>query len=139
MRTFVLMLAGAGVVLAQGWRRDDDWRYRDRPRDIRAGGSVRHIIRDVEQIAARSDVDRREARRFQRALQALYEFDARLSRGQFDRGRLDRAMNHLGGLAQARQVHPRFRNVLRGHLYQLQRMRADDRYGWDRGRGRYDW
>lgn len=139
MRTFVLILAGAGVMLAQGWGRDGDWRYRDLPGDVRAGGSVRHIIRDVERIAARSYVDRHEANHFRRALQALYEFDSRLSRGHFDRGRLDRAMNHLGDLAQARQLHPRFRSVLHGHLRQLQRMRAGDRYGWDRGRGRYDW
>lgn len=149
MRTFLLagglMSVSAGLLFAQGWRRDADWRYNDRrgdPRDVsyRSNGSVRQIIRDLENIAGRSYVDRHEAGHFRRAIESLYEFDSRLSRGKFDRGRLDRAIGNIADLAQAHQIHPRFRNVLRSHLYQLQRMRSGGGdYGANGGRGRYGW
>lgn len=113
---------------------DDRWRQFDRSSRSRGGpygwrSPVAYMLRDIEQIARYSRVDRHEANHFREALDDLQRFDMRLQRGQFDRGRLNSAIHNLEHLAQAHQLHPRDRAVLRGHLSQLYRLRSNG-YRW---------
>ncbi|MBY0503186.1 MAG: hypothetical protein K2X03_04720 [Bryobacteraceae bacterium] len=117
-------MAFAGCALAQSGRYDDRGYgrgYYERERYRR--DPVRDTIESLYLIEARARVDRHEANHLRRAVIDLTEFNNRLQRGRFDRGRLNEAIEHLRNLAQADQLHPRDRRRIAGHLNDLYRLR----------------
>ncbi|MFN0103773.1 MAG: hypothetical protein ACKV2U_17035 [Bryobacteraceae bacterium] len=86
---------------------------------------VSGTLRDLRYVWSRNRVDNHEADHFRRASEALDRFQQQASRGRFDRNQLDRAIDNLGDLAQAHQIHPRDRQLLRSRLYELRSFRND--------------
>ena len=86
---------------------------------------VNATLRDLRSVWSRNRVDHHEAGHFRNASEALDRFQHQASRGRFDRGQLDRAIDNLKDLAQADQIHPRDRQVLRSRLFELRAMRED--------------
>lgn len=118
-------------------RRDRDYgRSRD-ARYEREGPNRRwsldRVRRDLQSIWSRSRVDGHEAGHFREALDDLRNFEERAARGRFDRGRLSSAIHNVDHLADARQLHPRDRAILRQHLYALQQLQdGPQNAGWYR-------
>ena len=88
-------------------------------RQYRGGDPVTAAIRELEYVFRRARVDNHEANHFRSAMHALAEFDQRASRGQFDRGNLDRAIGDMADLAQARQLNRRDRQLIGRRLQDL--------------------
>ena len=129
-RTVMLaLMAMAAVTLASG---DDryDRRSRDRQSGIygRVADPVDRSLRDVQYVWSRSRVDGHERDHFRKVMDSLQRFQDRAARGRFDRGQLDRAIDNLEHLAQAGQIHPQGRQLLRQRLYDLRSFREDGRY-----------
>lgn len=99
------------------------WDNRNYGRSPMAGNPVRAAMRDLEMVFRRARVDNHEANHFRRALQELADFDRNAVRGRFDRGSLNSALNHMGDLAKADQLHPRDRQIIRARMDDLFRMR----------------
>jgi hypothetical protein len=126
---------------------DDYYRSRDRYRNDRYGygrynGSlIRQVMSDVDRAASGAYLDGHEAKHFNEAMQRLQEFQRRLARGNFDTGRLDKAIENIQHLAKADRVHPRDRNILSQDLSALREFRSSrgqyGGYGGDYGNGRY--
>jgi hypothetical protein len=121
----------ATTVSAHDYGNEDRRRKFDGPSRYHGGGTyaptpspVAFMLRDIESIARRTRAGRHEAKHFRAAFEDLRAFDMRMQRGQFDRRRLNGAIRNLEHLAQARQLHPRDRWVLRGHLSRLYRIRS---------------
>jgi hypothetical protein len=91
---------------------------------------VSRVLRDLNLAARNSFVDSHERNHFERAMRELARFDRDSRRGRWDDRRLDRAMEDLSHLAQARQLDPRFRRLMADDLRLLQSMRVS--YGWRR-------
>ena len=87
------------------------------------GNPVTAAMRDLQMVFRRARVDNHEADHFRRALRELAEFDERAARGRFDRGSLDRAVDEMADLAQADQLHPRDRQLIRSRMNDLRRLR----------------
>lgn len=110
------------------WERNRDWdRY---PRSPRGGGPwrgsrdpVTAAMRDLESVWRRNRVDNHEAGHFRNALGHLERFRQDAARGDFDRGRLSRALDEMEDLAQADQIHPRDRQILRQRLFEIRALR----------------
>jgi len=98
-------------------------------RQLSRGNPVTAAMRDLEAIFRRARVDRHEANHFRRALNELAEFERRAVHGRFDRGTLDDAIGNMADLAQADQLHPRDRQIIRMRMDDLRRFRySNDRY-----------
>ena len=93
----------------------------------RTADPVGQTLRDVQHVWSRSRVDGHERRHFERTIESLEQFQYRASRGHFDRGRLDRAIDNLEHLAHAGQIHPQGRQLLRQRLFDLHSFREDGR------------
>ncbi len=87
--------------------------------EYRGNNPVNAAMRDLESVFRRARVDNHEADHFRRALRELAEFDRKASRGWFDRGSLDRAMDNMVDLARADQLHPRDRQLIGRRLQDL--------------------
>lgn len=87
------------------------------------GNPVRAAMRDLEMIFRRARVDRHEANHFRRALDELAQFDRRAMQGRFDQSSLNAALRNMADLAQADQLHPRDRQIIRMRMDGLYRMR----------------
>jgi hypothetical protein len=129
MRSTVALLLLA-LVAGSAWADD---RY-DRHARSRASGiygrnadPVGLTLRDVQHVWSRSRVDGHERDHFRKVVDSLQRFQEESSRGRFDRGRLDRAIDNLEDLAQADQIHPQGRQLLRQRLYDLRSFREDGR------------
>lgn len=88
----------------------------------RSGGPVMAALRDLREIYSRARVDDHERDHFRRAISALEDFDERARRGRFEGKYLDRALDNMSHLADARQLHPRAREVVRMRMRDLERM-----------------
>jgi hypothetical protein len=128
----VMLMAMAGASMALG-----DNRYGgDRgDRGSRSSGlygrysdPVGQTLRDVQYVWSRSRVDGHERDHFRRVVDSLRHFQEQASRGRFDRGRIDRAIDNLEDLAHADQIQPQGRQLLRQRLYDLRSFREDARY-----------
>jgi hypothetical protein len=96
---------------------------------------------DLDMAASNARLDGHEAKHFDEAMQRLQEFQSRWARGNFDTGRLDRAIENMQHLADADRVHPRDREILNQDLSALRGFRSSrGQYGGygDYGNGRYD-
>lgn len=87
------------------------------------GNPVRAAMSELDMIFRRARVDSHEADHFRKALRELADFDRNAARGRFDRGSLDSALRNMADLAQARQLHPRDRQVIRARMDDLYRLR----------------
>jgi hypothetical protein len=98
------------------------------------GNVVGRVMRDLE-VASRSSgsyVDNHERKHFDRAMSELSQFDQRWQRGQWDNGRLDRAIEDLSHLANANQLNPRARRMMADDANLLREFRAS-RGNYNRG------
>ncbi len=124
----LVALAATGALFAED-------RYPDRrPRSPgmygRYSDPVGQTLRDVQSVWSRSRVDRHETQHFRNVVDSLQRFQYDAARGRFDRGRLDHAIDNLNDLAQADQIHPQGRHLLRQRLYDLRSFREDGRHRW---------
>lgn len=109
---------------------DDDYRPGDRYRNDRhrygrnSGLLVRRVMSDIDMAASRARLDGHEAKHFNEAMQRLQEFQSRWVRGNFDTGRLDKAIENIQHLVNADRVHPRDRDMLSQDLSALREFRS---------------
>jgi hypothetical protein len=83
-------------------------------------GRVQHDLDRAERFA-RSEGDQRD--RFQNAQRHLSQFDDRLNRGDFDKDKLDTAIDDIKNVVEHNTLAPRARNDLRDDLRDLRRLR----------------
>jgi hypothetical protein len=76
-------------------------------------------------------VDHHERDHFRRAQEDLARFQERWSQGRFDRGRLDRAIEHMQHLVNSRQMRGRERSLLASDLDALRNFRASQGRGYN--------
>ena len=109
-----------------GGYRDDDYRQgRDYRYGSRQGGSlIGQVLSDIDRAASRSWVDGHERRHFYEASRKLQEFEERRARGNFDNGKLDRAIENLAHLADSDQIRDRDREILYRDLTELRQFRS---------------
>src|SRR6185295_11556244 len=75
--------------------------------------TAQRVMRNLSGAAQSSYLDRRERDRFDRAINELQRFEYRWSRERrFDTGNLDRAIDNMKRLADARRMDPRTRNAI---------------------------
>ncbi len=89
-----------------------------------SGSIVDRVLSDLDRAAANSSTDGHERGHFATAQRSLLDFQSRWAQGQFDTGRLDRAVNSLKDLVNSNQVDPRDRSVLSSDLAALRQFRA---------------
>lgn len=126
MKRFLMAIAMAGIWPALSFAHDGDngrfgrggSGYDSRSRGG-YGDPAGSALRDLERIASRSRVDGHERDHFRNALKDLARFQDRARDGRFDEGKLENAIEHMEHLADARQVHPRDRQIIRGHVARL--------------------
>jgi hypothetical protein len=105
-----------------------------RPYGERRFGPVEATIQHVDAIARANGVySHRERERYDNALRPLGEFQERVRRGDFDKGKLDQAIEDVQNLVDHNPMDGRARSVLWRDLGALRSLRA--RY--DHGYGRY--
>lgn len=105
--------------------RDRDYNYGSRNRRSGNSSIVTRTVQDLRVAASRNRVDSHEREHFERALEDLNRFQYNWSRGgNFDRDRLDGAIEHLNDLSRADQIHPRDRAMLSRDLYALREFRS---------------
>jgi hypothetical protein len=133
----LLLRAGLAVVLAAGaFGYDPRWR-----REPYRGGAgyygdvVPRVLSHLRGARSYRYVDNHDRRHFEDARRHLERFQSNWSRGRFDSGRLDDAIDNLKHLAQADRVHPRERAVFAEDIRALREFRA--RRGDYYGRGRW--
>lgn len=130
------MLTGSLPLLARDY--DDGYgRGRNRAGEWRRGGYggpdqvINQVMRDLD-VAGRNTryVDDHERKHFQHAREELYKFQDRFRQGKWDNGKLDKAIEDLSHLANARQLDPRARQLMANNANVLRDLRAN--------RGRYE-
>lgn len=118
------------------YRDDRNGRYGD-DRYRRGGGYGRNGIGLVDRVISHLDGTRsyghnddHELKHYEKARNDLYRFRDNWSRGKFDKGRLNSAIEHIDHIVDSRQVHPRERQILARDLSDLRSFRSggDDRY-----------
>jgi hypothetical protein len=83
------------------------------------------VLRDLYGTARGSYVDRHERAHFDRAISALQAFQQRWARrGDFRSSHLDRAIDNMKHLANARQMHPGARRLIARDIEVLRDLRA---------------
>ena len=118
----------------QGSYRDDDGYYQRGPYS-RGYDAVDRALSDLERLRSYRWVDHHERDHFERARRDLLRFSENRARGRFDKDRLDGAIENMQHLANADQVHPRDRQVLRRDLAALRDYRARGGYSYRRSPG----
>ena len=126
---FTIALAAAVLSPAAFAQRDDDRRDRDDRRQERGPyGRARDLVgrvqRDLERAQRMAPVAGRQRERYENAQRHLSEFDDRLSRGDFDKDKLDVAIDDVNNVVKNNVLSPRSRDDLRDDLGALRSMRA---------------
>ncbi|PWU08590.1 MAG: hypothetical protein C5B51_07610 [Terriglobia bacterium] len=85
---------------------------------------INRVMSDLDQAARRAHLDGHEAKHFDEVARSLQEFDAQLSRGKFDSGKLDHAIDNLKHLVEAERVRGRDRDMLARDMNDLRALRA---------------
>ncbi len=130
------VLLGSGVLLftltagAQNWGGDRYDRYRGY--GSYRGDPIDRTLSDLNRAASRAYLDDHERHHFDEVADNLEDFQARLARGKFDTGKLDKAIHNLEHLAQADRVRGGDRDMLSRDLYDLRQFRSTRGYypGW---------
>src|SRR5437763_1299016 len=84
-----------------------------------SGSLIRQVMSDLNGAASNARLDGHERGHFDQAMQKLQEFEGRWSQGNFDTGKLDKAIESLDHLANADRIHPRDRDLLSRDLAAL--------------------
>ncbi len=132
-----LLLAGAAGLKAQDrdWDRDDDARWQrgngygygyDR------GDAVQRTLYDLDRAYSNSRTDHHERGKFEEARRNLMAFQDHWSRGDFDKGKLDEAIENVHHLADSHHLDPRDRRVLEQDLFALRDFRSNRGFGYRR-------
>ena len=134
MRTLskaVLTIALAAAVLCPTAyaQRDDDRHDRDDRRQERGPyGRARELVgrvqRDLTRAQRMAPVAGRQRDRYENAQRHLSQFDDSLSRGDFDKDKLDVAIDDVNNVVRGNVLSPRSRDDLRDDLAALRSMRA---------------
>jgi hypothetical protein len=128
---FGLFLAAA-TSNAQIYNQADRYGYDGRSYGYgRAGSPVDRALYDLSRVDRNAYVDHHERDHFRRAQEDLARFQERWSQGRFDRGRLDRAIEHMQHLVNSRQMRGRDRSLLASDLDALRNFRASQGRGYD--------
>jgi hypothetical protein len=130
---FAMALAAAVLSPTAYAQRDDDRREggERHDRDDRHDGPygrARDLIGRVQHDLARAQkmapVAGRQRERYENAQRHLSEFDDRLSRGDFDKDKLDTAIDDVNNVFKSNVLSPHSRDDLRGDLADLRSMRT---------------
>ncbi len=145
MSRLSVVLLGSGVLVftlaagAQTWGQDqygqprydpysrsDDPNYRDRGYGYgqSQGDLIGRVMSDLNRAGSRAYMDGHERHHFDEVAGSLEDFQARLARGKFDTGKLDKAIRNLEHLAHADRVRGRDREMLTRDVYDLRQFRA---------------
>ncbi len=105
---------------AQYDRRDDD-RYgrRERGPYARARALVGRVQRNLERAQRFTRARGRQRERYENAQRHLSQFDARLARGDFDKDKLDTAIDDVKNVVENNTLPPRARDELRDAAQRL--------------------
>ena len=120
---FVALLAVALCPLASAQRereRDRDW---GGPYG-RARGLVERVQRDLERAQTMAPVAGKQAERYDNAHRHLSQFDDRLNQGEFDKDKLDQAIDDVNNVLKNNVVSRQSRDRLRDDLDALRGLRA---------------
>jgi hypothetical protein len=121
----VLLLAGSVTAAAQGYRYGRSGAYR--PAD--PAFVVQGVMRNLHFAFQTSYIDRHERDHFRDAISELQLFQDRWTRQRrVDLGRLDRAIDNMKHLADARQVDRRARRMIDRDIDLLRDLRAQLRH-----------
>jgi hypothetical protein len=104
-------------------RRDRDERHEERGPYGRARGLVGRVLHDMERAQTMAPVAGRQRDRYDNARRHLSQFDDRLSQGDFDKDKLDVAIDDLKNVVRGNVLSPRSRDDLRDDLDALRAMR----------------
>jgi hypothetical protein len=122
------VLSGLLVTAAfaqRDWGRDrDDYRRNGNARGGYSRSIVDQVMNDLSRARSYGRVDNHERKHFDNAQRDLGRFQQKWSRGDFDRGRLDSAIENISHVAQSNQVSPRDRDILYRDLTALRDFRA---------------
>jgi len=117
--------------------RGGDRGYGDRYGYESRGSLIGQVVSDLDRIGSNAWVDHHERDHFYEASRKLQEFEARWTQGNFDKGKLDKAIENIQHLANADQLRGRDRDILNRDLTALRQFRStrggyrdyrDDRY-----------
>lgn len=104
------------------------------------GDPVNVALQNLRRAASTNRYDRHERNHFEKAIRDLNKFQDRARSGRFDSGALGSAISHMQDLAQARQIHPRDRNLIARDISELRSLHASGgRYYDPYGRDRYSY
>ncbi len=104
--------------------RDRADRHEDRGPYGRARGLVGRVMRDLERAERMAPVAGKQKERYENAQRHLSQFDESLSRGDFDKDKLDEAIEDVHNVVKNNVLSPRSRDQLRDDLDALRSMRA---------------
>ncbi len=117
----VLLVGGSAGLTAQEYRP-----YSYGPPPSRVESPVDITAHHLEELAHRSSsfISWRERQRYDNAIRHLSEFQNRLYRGHFDKGRLDQAISDVQHVAEHNALDERGRGILWNDLNNLRAYRA---------------
>jgi len=124
---FTMALAAAVLSPTAYAQRDDERHDRDERHDGPYGrardliGRVQHDLAYAQKMAP---VAGRQRERYENAQRHLSEFDDRLSRGDFDKDKLDTAIDDVNNVFKSNVLSPHSRDDLRQDLADLRSMRT---------------
>lgn len=119
MRTLITAMAAA-VLLTGAAMAQDPGRIQDRERGI--------IDRTQNDLRTSAELERHKGKqidRFENAQKQLSDFDRELTKGHFDKGRLDHAIDSMKDVVDHNTLDPTERDALRSDLADLRIMRED--------------
>jgi hypothetical protein len=97
-------------------------------------GLIRSVADDVRRASSSRGgfslrrTSRKDHKRYDNALKHLSEFDSKLSRGHFDRGKLDHAIDDVNNIVRHNHIDRRDRDMLAMDVERLREFRARYRY-----------
>ena len=107
----------------EGDRRDRDERAEERGPYGRARRLIDRVQRDLERAQRMAPVAGRQKERYENAQRHLSQFDDKLSRGDFDRDKLDVAIDDIKNVVRGNVLSSQSRDKLRDDLDDLRAMR----------------
>src|SRR4051794_23537819 len=91
-------------------------------------GLIQSVQEHLRRAASFGRPRGKEYDRFNNAMRHLSEFDAKLNRGQFDRGKLDRAIEDVHNVVNHNRLERRDRDMLATDLNRLREFRSRAHY-----------
>jgi hypothetical protein len=108
-----------------GYGRSDDGRYYNN-----GPGILSRVRSDLSNLRSLRYADGHERNHYRHAMEALDKFERKFREGKWDRGQLDKAIENVSHLADARQIHPNDRYILQRDVNALREFRSRGAYGY---------